>query len=264
MMRNIFTICFLTIVHWQVCNAQFTDNFNDGDFTTNPTWTGNDSKFIISSGQLRLQASAVNAKAYLNTTSSCVNNASWEFLVQLDFNPSSANLAKIYLISDQSDLTSSLNGYFVEIGNTADEVSLYRQDGTTEVKIIDGLDKTLNTSSVNVKIKVTRDDAGQWQLFSDVGDTGNYTSEGTVTDATYIISNYFGVQCQYTSTRSTAFHFDDFVVNGDPFHDVTAPALINVNVFSNTELELLFSEKISNENAQDINNYIVNNGIGNP
>ncbi|HEY8933937.1 MAG TPA: lamin tail domain-containing protein, partial [Cyclobacteriaceae bacterium] len=182
----------------------------------------------------------------------------------LDFNPSSANLAKVYLISDQSDLTSNLSGYFVEIGNTADEVSLYRQDGTTEVKIIDGLDKTLNTSSVNVKIKVTRDDAGHWQLFSDVGASGNYTVEGIVADTTYIISNYFGVQCQYTSTRSTAFHFDDFVVSGDPFQDVTAPALTNVNVFSNTELELFFSEKISNENAQNINNYIVNNGVGNP
>jgi hypothetical protein len=264
MMRNIFTICLLTIVHWQVCVAQFTDNFNDGDFTTNPSWTGDEGKFIINSGQLRLQANAVNAKVYLTTASTCINNASWEFLVQFDFNPSSSNLAKVYLVSDQPDLTSSVSGYFVEIGNTADEISLYRQDGTAEVKIIDGLDKTLNTSSVNVKIKVTRDDAGHWQLFSDVGTTGSYTSEGAVTDSTYNSSNYFGIQCQYTSTRSTAFHFDDFVVGGDPFVDAIAPMFTNVNVFSSTELELLFSEKVSNETSQNINNYTVNNGVGNP
>jgi hypothetical protein len=264
MMRNIFTICLLTIVHWQVCVAQFTDNFNDGDFTANPIWTGDGGKFVINSGQLRLQASAVNAKAYLTTASTSINNASWEFIVQLDFNPSSSNLARVYLVSNQPDLTLSLSGYFVEIGNTADEISLYRQDGTTVVKIIDGLDKTLNTSSVNVKIKVTRDDAGHWQLFSDVGATGSYTGEGSITDSTYITSNYFGVQCQYTSTRSTAFHFDDFVVIGNSFVDTTAPILTDVNVISDTELELLFSEKISDETAQNINNYIVNNGIGNP
>ena len=69
------------------------------------------------------------------------------------------------------DLSGPLNGYFVMVGDNNDEVSLYKQTGTTYSKLIDGRDGVLNTSSVTIKIKVTQN-KGVWQLFSDAGATG--------------------------------------------------------------------------------------------
>ena len=64
------------------------------------------------------------------------------------------------------------------LGNSADEISLYRQSGTTRTRIIDGVDGRLNLSASSTKVKVTRDASGNWELFSDVALTGTYTSEG--------------------------------------------------------------------------------------
>jgi len=58
------------------------------------------------------------------------------------FDPSPSNFAKVYLISDEQDLTNDLNGFYVKIGGqvgTWDEVSLYTQTGNTHIKIIDGI-----------------------------------------------------------------------------------------------------------------------------
>lgn len=197
--------------------AQFTDDFSDGDFTADPPWSGTTIKFTIDAGRLRLQAPAVADIAYLTTTNEAINHGMWEFSVQLNFNPSSSNFVRVYLTSDQTDLSGPLNGYFVLIGDTPDEVSLYRQTGTTRTKIIDGLDGRVNADPVLIGIRVTRDDQGNWELFSDAGITGTFTSEGIVADNTHPASTYFGVYCSYTSTRSSHFFFDDFLVTGNPY-----------------------------------------------
>jgi len=220
--RSHFFLAFWLSAH--VCMAQFTDNFSDGDFTNNPSWLGDGSKFVVQGSQLKLMAPPVNEVAYLSTSSAAINSASWEFVVRLDFDPSGTNYTEVYLVTNNAILTGELNGYFVRIGNTSDEVSLYRQSGATKTEIIDGLDGRVTTASVPVKIKVTRDDTGNWQLFSDVNITGTFLSEGTITDVTHLSSAFVGVLCVYTATRSDDFYFDDFVVTGNPFIDPSTPA----------------------------------------
>jgi hypothetical protein len=131
-------VVFAFWISAHVCTGQITDNFSDGDFTNNPGWSGDASKFVVQSNQLRLMAPAVNDVAYLSTPSTAINNASWEFFVHLDFDPSGSNYTDVYLTSDNAVLSGSLTGYFVRIGNATDEVSLYRQNGNTKAKIIDG------------------------------------------------------------------------------------------------------------------------------
>ena len=242
--------------------AQFTDNFSDGNFTANPTWTGSNSAFAVASGQLHLQAPAEPGEKYLSTNSQAIEEAQWEFFVRLDFNPSSNNLAKIYLVSDQSNLLNPLNGYFVRIGGTEDEVSLYRQSGTSTTKIINGQDDRVDESSVTLKVKVTRSASGNWELFSDT--SGSLVSEGAVIDATFPSSKFFGVVCQYTATRSDKFSFDDFVVTGQPFKDRIPPVLSSMTVVSNTQMRLQFSEAIAAAVATNVQNYQVSNNVGQP
>ncbi len=239
------------------CYAQFTDNFSDGDFTNNPAWSGDNSKFAINAGKLKLQAPAVSESASLFTASQAIHLASWEFYLQMDFTPSSTNYARIYLVSDQSNLAGPLNGYSIKIGNTTREVSLYRQSGTTEVKIIDGLDDRVNQAIVKLRIKVTRNASGLWQVYSDIGPSGSYNLEGTVTDNTFVTSSYFGFNCTYTSTRSDKFWFDDFVVTGTSVPDTTPPSLISANASDSRNATLIFSEALERSSSESAGNYQV-------
>ena len=245
--------------------AQFTDDFADGDFTSNPTWSGNSSDFQVSINELRLNAPPVSATKYLATSSQSINNGIWEFTFKMTVNPSLSNFSRVYLVSNTSNLAGNVNGYFVKIGGGTDEISLYKQSGTSITKIIDGRNSVVNTSLVNTKIKITRSSGGNWQLFSDTtsGFT-SYISEGIVTDNTHTQSLFFGVYCKFTSTRSDKFYFDNFVVSGTPAVDVVLPVLDSVNVISNTKLEVVFSEPVNLATAQNLTNYTGNNGIGNP
>ena len=248
----------------QPVSAQFSDDFSDGDFIQNPVWAGQDSKFKIDNFELRLQAPAVTDNGYLSTLSQSIEGAAWEFKVRMNFATSGSNFTRVYLTSSQAALNSALNGYFVLIGDTPDEVSLYRQSGTVRTKIIDGLDGSVNQAVVNVAIKVTRDAAGTWELFRDVGVSGTWMSEGSIQDSTFPSSSYFGVYCEYTATRSDQFFFDDFVVTGAPFTDTQGPQIQSVTVVDANELLLSFNEALDPLAAGTVSHYVVADGVGQP
>lgn len=207
--------------------AQFADDFSDGDFTINPTWIGDIGNFEIDTAfKLHLSDSITNT-SYLSTESKAIINGVWEFEVKMDFAPSSTNYSKVYLISDEQDLTSSLNGYYVRIGGqsgTIDDVSLYIQNGASTTKIIDGTDGIAATNP-DLKIKVRRDNIGNWELFADT--SNQYILQGTAFSNNITSSNYFGVYCKYTSTRADLFWFDNFNISGT--YDTTSPPQINTN-----------------------------------
>ncbi len=245
--------------------GQFNDDFSDGDFTNDVLWTGESGLFEVDPNlELHLNAPAVSDIAYLSTSSQSINNASWEFFLRLDFNPSGSNFADVYLLSNQSNLEESLDGYFVRIGNSEDEVSLYRQDGNSINEIIDGTDDLTDASIVEIRILVSRDASGNWELLADPTGGDNYISQGTVNDDTHQSSSFFGVKCTYTSTRSDKFYFDEFVVSGDGFMDTQAPVLEDIIVITNQSLRLIFNEAIDPITAQNLSNYNVDQGIGNP
>jgi hypothetical protein len=209
--------------------AQFTDNFLDGDFTNNPTWVGNLNKFEVdSSRKLHTIYDSVSSEIYLSTISKVSENAVWEFSSEYLFDPSSSNFSKIYLMSDNQDLTSDLNGYFVKIGGesgSADDVDLFLQVGSNEILLIDGIDGVASFNP-DLYIKVTRDNLGNWELFTDTS-SSTYFSNGTVNDLSLNSSDFFGVVCKYTKTRSDKFYFDNFSVSGS--WDTTAPQKISPN-----------------------------------
>lgn len=248
--------------------GQFTDDFTDGNFSANPVWVGETTKFQVDAqNRLQLNDGAATSSAYLSTSSAAIYNTSWEFYVRLEFAPSASNYAKVILVSNGQDITGSFDGYYVKIGGetgTVDDVSLFRQDGSSSTKIIDGVDGTAATNP-ELKVKVTRDSIGNWELSIDPTFTGSaYVSQGTAVDTTYKQSAFFGVECIYTSTRSDKFFFDDFIVTGTALQDNTKPVFNAVTVLSNTKLEIKFSEKVTTVTAENVVNYSVDLGVGNP
>jgi len=256
-----YYLTLLLFVVSRLSSAQFSDDFSDGNFTIAPTWGGMTANFEIDgSGQLHLLAPAIDDTSYLSVPTTNIVTT-WDFFVRMDFNPSSSNLTRVYLVSNNADITAPLNGYYVLVGNTSDEISLYRQTGTSVTEILDGADGTVNSDPVNVRIRVTRDGSGNWEVLRDI--TGGYafTSEGTVTDITHTTTTHFGVFCKYTSTRSQLFYFDNL---GDPYMDLSPPTVLNLTVLSATQIDLHFSEPMDQVLAETAFNYTVSGGIGMP
>ena len=245
--------------------AQFTDDFTDGDFTNSPSWNGDGGLFTIASGELNSQSPGA-ATYYLSTPSALASDAQWEFFIDLQFATSGANFVDVYLMSDATDLNTTSNGYFIRLGGTSDEISLYSIVGGAPAIIIDGVDGLINSSSSNpFNIRVTRDVSNLWNLEYDDGATGSFVSAGTVTDASVTSSSFFGILIEQSSAASpvNSHFFDNFTVGNIPV-DVTAPNVNSVAVISITQLDVLFSEPVNQTTAENTTNYSASSGLGSP
>lgn len=270
MIRHCFRITFTLIlsVHFFSSTAQINETFSDGNFTANPTWVGNVADWMVNTDlQLQSNNMVANSTFYLSTANTLATTAQWDFYTKIDFNPSSANYIDVFLTASASDISlATTTGYFVRIGNTDDEISLYRKDaGGAVIKIIDGANGVLNTSSSVMKIRVIRTAANQFILSRDLTAVGNnYVSEGVATDATYNTSAFFGFLVkQSTASFFQKHYFDDIIVQ--PYvPDVTPPAIQSVTATAPTLVDVLFNEPFEQTSAQTTGNYSVNNNVGNP
>lgn len=264
-MKHNYLVILLLWYNMPYGYGQFQDNFNDGDFSNNPIWQGDMSNFIVNTNnELQLNApSSGTSQLFSNVPTA--DSTVWEFYVRLDFAPSNSNRLKVYLNANNSDFSSALNGYFVQVGETGsdDAIELHRQSGTTTTLLIRGTDGAVASDPAMAKIRVIRDNASNWQLWADYSGGTNYVLEGTATDNAHISGQYFGVQCTYTSTRKDKFFFDDIWIN-PLFTDNMPPAVVQVEATSATTLQLTFDEPITSASAENINNYLVNNSISNP
>lgn len=262
MKKNLLLIFFILplFVH-----AQLTDNFSDGNFTSNPSWVGDGAQFVVNGSQQLQLNSAGTAQSYLSVGNNLLSldTTEWRFWIHLAFSPSSSNYARVYLASDQSNLEGSLNGYYLQFGEALsnDAIELFKQSGTTSTSVCRGTNAQIATA-FTVGVKVTRDLTGLWSLFVDASGGINYVLENAATDVTFNSSPFFGVVCTYTTSNATNFYFDDFVIPFMP--DVTAPAIASLTVVDSVDLDVRFSEGIELNTSEDELNYVVNNSIGNP
>lgn len=246
-------------------SAQLNDDFTDGDFVLNPVWGGTTNAFSAENGLLELKAPSESALAFLSTPIEVHSTTTWECSVNLRFNPSASNYARIYLMSDQADLSGSLNGYFIMIGGSTDEVSLYRQVGTTKTKLIDGGDDRFDFDEVELRVKAVSLPDGTWQLWTLPGGQSEWFREGIFSGATDLnLQGNFGVVCIFTSTRSDKFSFDDFQVTSAPIEDTDPPEIDSVIVTAPNLLQVYFSEPILINSSAATSYFSVNENIGEP
>ena len=239
--------------------CQLTETFNDGNFTANPPWTGNTADWTVNAAQqLQSNNTVANAGFYLSTANTLATTAQWDFWVRLQFNTSSLNYVDVFLTASSTDLSAAATtGYFVRIGGTDDEVSLFRKDPSGSTKIIDGANSLTNNSDNTLRIRVIRDAGNNFTLLRDFGAVGSFLSEGSATDATYSTSAAFGFLVrQSTSSFFQRHYFDDITIQ-TYVPDVTPPAIQSVTVTSSTTIDVLFSEAVDLNSSQTAANYVV-------
>jgi hypothetical protein len=257
-----FINLILLIIFSLVAQAQVQDNFDDGDFINSPVWGGNADSFVVVSGQLRLNALGAG-KSYLSTATNYSLNQEWRITSRFDFSPSSQNFCRIYLVSSQSDLSSALFGYYIQLGGSTgntDSISLYRQDGLQRTRLIAGRPSTVSKNLNFVSIRVVKDSVSGWELFSDTTGGVNFNLEGSAADSNYKVFAHAGVYCQYTSGNKTNFYFDNFY-SGPIIIDETAPVVDSFAILSSTSLLLRFNEVVDLTSSQTVSNYILDGGI---
>lgn len=256
---------FLVFVNSLTINAQFVDDFSDGDFISSPTWTGDNSLFVIDGNQLRSNSPGA-ASYFLSTPSTLSINAQWEFTIDFQLATSGANYSHVFLMADNADLNVVTNGYYIKIGGTSDEMSFYKLVSGTATLLIDGTDGTINSSSSNLfNIKVIRTIGNDWSLEIDDGATGSYVNDGIVNDNSISSSTHFGVFIEQSTAASAVngHFFDNFSVGPIPV-DITPPDLISTIATSFTEVDLTFNEPLDPVSAQTLSNYSADGGLGTP
>ncbi len=245
--------------------AQISESFEDGDFTQNPQWLGDEAQFIVNDDfQLQLSNEGLSDTSYLVTSNSFIDSTSWEFSIKLSFSPSSNNNARVYLVSDQQDLSTPLNGYFLQFGESLsdDAIELFRQNGTEITSICRGTEGSV-ASSFQAKIKVIHKDNGDWIVYSDFNTTGQFQLECQGNDNSISSTAYFGYFCKYTSSNSTKFYLDNIEVKYMEV-DIEKPEVEAVVLESSKDLKVSFNEMVTEETALSLSNYSVDQIVGNP
>ncbi len=253
MNKYIITSFFLSFA---LClQAQFIENFTDGNFTDNPTWQGDTEWYVINSNLELQNMDTMSRSSYLSVPATTSDSTTWEFYFRLEFDPSNSNQMRAYLNASQSDLTGPQDAYFLQVGASGgdDAVEFRRQDGTGSTLLLSTPTGSAATSP-EIRVRVTRDNNQAWELLADLTGGTNFQSYGTVTDGTHPMGQYFGFSNKYTSTRVDKFFFDDISI-APLFTDVTPPVLIAANAVDNSTVTLQFNEPLDEATIAIISNY---------
>jgi hypothetical protein len=251
--------------------SQVADNFSDGDFTQNPSWTGDLGHFKVTSSTAipedqrpALQLNAPEAgQSALAVACAMAGDLEWQFWIKLSLNTSSGNFARVYLLSDSDSLKMPVNGYFIQFGGEEDSVDFYLQDSIEMVHLL-RLNSMFTGNSTNaLRFKVTRTQAGLWQFFGDPAGTSLVQPVGVVSDLAIPSGNHFGLFFQYTGSNTTKFYFDD-VYAGPLIIDTIPPGIVSVSAVSPFEIAIIFNEPVEQESAENESNYNINPGPGHP
>lgn len=270
-MKSKLLIIFLLAL-CKFANAQFFEDFSSQSFTTN-NWQGDLTRYKISTStaipaEMRpgLQLDDVIANTSIISAPFVPNfsdSIEWNFWIKFSFMATTNNHARVYVVSDQPNIAANLNGYFIGVGEVDKRLTLVKQSGATLTTIITGTSANLTASTNTLRIKLVRNSAGVWKLYSDSNGGVNWILEGTATDLSFTSSAYHGLFSKYTVSNATKIYFDEFYV-GPVIVDTVKPTVTGVNVISLLELNVSFSEKVDSLDALNVNNYFVSNGIGNP
>ena len=247
-------------------SAQLVDDFSDGDFTNGPTWTGDTDDFVVNTdGELQLMA-AEAGESSLFTSLSFPDTIQLDMTFRLEMSPSSSNFGLIYLGLDNID-PSIANGYYLQIGESGsnDAIRLYRLDSGAETLLATASDGAIASDPAQARLSVTIYPDGLWSFSTDYDLSGFSELEFEVMDDTHSFStlNTIGVYCKYTETRKENFFYDD--INIAKFEqDEDGPLLTNLSVTGEKTILLSFNEKVDVATAQNISNYVVDQGFGSP
>ena len=266
-------IVFFAVFFVGLCGssmAQCLDDFSDGDFTNNPSWTGSTANYSVNNGVLELSdPSGVTGQSALALACDVAPmiNREWRILVDQNLAGSASNQTRIYFASNGPALSYSgtnsagVQGYFLLFGEalSADVIRLYYDDGVNTTLIASG--QTLINAAFQARIKISVDDQNSWTVSADFTGGENYVEEFSILENALSSSTHFSIINTYTASNIDNFAFDDIYI-GPIEIDLTAPNVLSVEALSLSTIDVLFNEAVNSTTGENPSNYSIVN-IGN-
>jgi len=256
-----FILCYVLWLSTGWC--QVVDSFDDGDFTSNPLWSGDTGSWQIvtnstcgagasNSQTLRLNAPIDGSTSeYISTqrSGSWGSSQSWGFwLGRRSQAATNSNHSIVWLWANESNLESStVDGYRVRFGDNSvdDEIVLQRVTNGTATNILTSSGSVKNAlTDICFLVRVTRTSSSVWSLYTSALPTSNgegavasnapsqsntNISQGTVTDNTYTTfdDGYFGFMAIHTTSTAarTGAEFDQLYF--DTSSDASLPVQLS-------------------------------------
>ena len=271
------------------------DDFTDGNFTANQTWSGSTTEFSVITDATLPNGSATSDASYLASNASqgdvslafASNEVSeWRFsLGSPNFNPSGSNYIGVVLMASASfsgdlindNVTNNFQGYYIRIGDSGtDPISLYRKTGSGESKVGDFPNSpSFSTGALQdgLNIRITRSSAGVFELFYSTGfqyDSLPTTSAGTLTNTAYSTSTHFGVFQNIGSTSASRRVYIDNIQlgvvtwDGSDSNDWATQANWDTNLTPTSTDNIIIPSSLTDyptvTTAETINSLIINSG----
>ncbi|MFN7300220.1 MAG: lamin tail domain-containing protein [Bacteroidota bacterium] len=242
--------CLLTTCLVWTCTAdagaQFNETFNDGSLQTPLYWrdtTGwvQDGGFLRSAETREQYSFAIYTVA---TNTPVISELEWQVKLRLAFNPSSTNYLDWFLAADTAP-GQARNSYYVRIGNTRDEISLYRLRNGLATEIISGRDGRLNRSVNPCIIRVRCRENRHWKLEVVDAERSAWEMEGVCDDAFITLPPFHGFRVRQSTVAFHQRHYIDEVYFGAARYDTIPPQLKDAAFQSDGRLRLRFSEALS-------------------
>lgn len=246
---------FALITNSAIGVCQLSEDFSSESAFQSDLFMGDKEDFEVSQGVLALNtenggSSILYAPIFLSDTTE------FSIWITLDFAPSAQNRLTYYLWSaDGGDLGQS-DALFIQIGESgsSDNIELYSRKDGVEVLLGEGELSRLGQDPAVVRLRAV------WakdfiQIEADYNGGTDYVTEiETIVDQPTNLNGHTAIQCDYTSSRSDRFYFDDLYV-GPVRRDTTPPIVTKIMVEEDRVL-LSFSEAIA-PSSFDRDRYLV-------
>jgi hypothetical protein len=244
--------------------GQVTEDFADGDFSTNPTWNGSTADYIVNSSQQLQLNNTIAATSYLSIPHqlTTLSGKEWRFYIKQSFAGSGSNYGRVFLTADNADLTLA-DGYYLQFGEAGslDAIKLYKKENQLTFLLFSAPESQI-VNSVNASIRVKKDLNGDWSVYADFAGGENYTLLATGGDIQNpFIGTHFGFLGVYTASNANKFFYDNVYI-GDEIFDVAPPVLDTVTVISENQIDVKFNEAITQASGVLISNYTISPTIG--
>ena len=241
--------------------AQSVDSFSDGNFTSNPAWTGDTANWtIVANSDVAAGATGSNtlrsngpgggggSRQLRTQIADWSAQQSWGFFVGRRGQPfTAANQMIIWLYANEADLLSAtVDGYRLVIGDNAgdDEIRLQSVTNGVGATILTSSGALINgLTDIGFLVRVTRTSTGSFTLYTSILPTSNGTgaiatdfpndtnvtvNQGSITDTTITpaANGFFGAVAINSGGAGTTD-----AVELDQIELVAAPTAVNLISF---------------------------------
>lgn len=253
---------FITLISGLVINftfSQFLEDFGTSAAFPSP-WEGQTVEFQIQNEELRLNASqAGNALIYLPSSFFYFSETEIRLKIRLNFSPSGNNRLNLFIFSDSVDVHNAQNALYIQFGESGsdDAVSLRGKFNGNDQELLRGQNgKVASSFELEMRLKAQNDSIclELWNSNLNV-----FEEEWKYADTSSFNLNILALDCQFTSSNSDNFYFDDIYL-GPIIYDTIPPQVDLISALDSNSLEIQFSEPIDTS-LIDLNQIQIDNPI---